>query len=107
MPPASVWEFSSGDSAPKQWTYFSPKDWEIDTARTPQSAHQDFLDIFRRVLPSYSRASKGSALSLTGGWDTRMILAAEDFEPGSLPCYTFAGLSGDTIDVRQARKVAN
>jgi asparagine synthase (glutamine-hydrolysing) len=35
-----------------------------------------------------------------------MILAAEDFEPGTLPCYTFAGFSGDTVDVRQARKVA-
>jgi asparagine synthase (glutamine-hydrolysing) len=51
-------------------------------------------------------ASKGVALSLTGGWDTRMILAARRFEPKALPCYTFAGLSGDTVDVSQARKVA-
>ena len=106
MPPASVWEFSPGDPTPKEWTYFSAKDWAIDPSRTLESAQQDFRDIFRKVLPSYSRAGSGAALSLTGGWDTRMILAAEEFEPGALPCYTFAGFSGDTIDVRQARKVA-
>ena len=106
LPPASVWEFSSGDLTPKKRTYFSPKDWETNSTLTSQTAQENFLNIFSRVLPSYSRARGSSALSLTGGWDTRMILAADHFPPHALPCYTFAGLSGETVDVRQARRVA-
>jgi asparagine synthase (glutamine-hydrolysing) len=107
LPPASVWEFSPGDSAAKKSTYFSPIEWQINPSLTTQSIQKNFLDIFCRVLPAYSGAPGGAALSLTGGWDTRMILAAQNFEPRALPCYTFAGFSGDTVDVRQARKVAN
>ena len=106
LPPASVWEFCPSDSTPRKRTYFSPADWEIDPALEPQTVQKAFLEIFCRVLPPYATAQGGVALSLTGGWDTRMILAGQHFDPGTLPCYTFAGLSGDTVDVLQARKVA-
>ena len=107
LPPASVWEFSPRNSTPRKWTYFSPKDWQTNPSLTSQAVQKDFLEIFTRILPAYSVAPGGCALSLTGGWDTRMILAAKEFQPGALPCYTFAGFSGDTVDVRQARKVAD
>jgi asparagine synthase (glutamine-hydrolysing) len=107
LPPASVWEFSPRNSTPRKSTYFSPTDWQTNPSLTSQAVQTDFLEIFTRVLPEYSDTPGGCALSLTGGWDTRMILAAKEFQPGSLPCYTFAGFSGDTVDVRQARKVAD
>jgi len=106
LPPASVWEFSAENPSPQKKAYFSPQDWETNPTLTSDTLQQDFTKIFCRVLPPYGLSKGGAALSLTGGWDTRMILAAEDFDPGTLPCYTFAGFAGDTVDVQQARKVA-
>jgi asparagine synthase (glutamine-hydrolysing) len=36
-----------------------------------------------------------------------MIMACHRAKPASVPCYTFAGETGDTVDVQQARKIAN
>ena len=45
-------------------------------------------------------------MSLTGGLDTRMIMAWQKAEPASLPCYTFGGMLRDCQDVTVARRVA-
>jgi len=45
-------------------------------------------------------------MSLTGGLDSRMLLAWAGAEPGSLPCYTFGGPYRDCADVRIARHLA-
>ena len=45
-------------------------------------------------------------MSLTGGLDTRMIMAWQKAKPGSLPCYTFGGMLRDCQDVIVAREVA-
>ncbi len=45
-------------------------------------------------------------MSLTGGLDTRMIMAWQKSPPGSLPCYSFGGMFRDCQDVLVARKVA-
>src|SRR5437870_13216825 len=45
-------------------------------------------------------------MSLTGGLDTRMIMAWHKPAPGSLPCYTFGGMFRDCQDVLVARQVA-
>ena len=45
-------------------------------------------------------------MSLTGGMDTRMIMAWHKAVPGSLPCYTFGGMFRDCQDVVVARQVA-
>src|SRR5437016_5482187 len=45
-------------------------------------------------------------MSLTGGLDTRMIMAWQKPPPGSLPCYTFGGMFRDSRDVLVARQVA-
>jgi asparagine synthase (glutamine-hydrolysing) len=46
-------------------------------------------------------------MSLTGGLDTRMIMAWQKPSPGSLPCYSFGGMFRDSHDVRVARRVAS
>src|SRR5262249_17406474 len=56
--------------------------------------------------PRYFTGKLTAGVSLTGGWDTRMIMACHAAPPRTLPCYTFAGFSDDTLDVRQAREVA-
>ena len=45
-------------------------------------------------------------MSLTGGLDTRMIMACRKPDPGSLPCYTFGSMFRENQDVRVARRVA-
>ena len=45
-------------------------------------------------------------MSLTGGLDTRMIMAWQRSQPGSLPCYTFGSMFRENQDVRVARRVA-
>jgi asparagine synthase (glutamine-hydrolysing) len=105
LPPASLWEFSPGRTVRKK-TYFRPEDWQTDSSMGAESFHQNFNSTFRRVLPRYFSGRLKSGVSLTGGWDTRMVMACHETEPRTLPCYTFAGLSGETRDVQQARKVA-
>lgn len=106
LPPASVWKFSPKRSTPHRATYFQPQDWQIDSSIDLRAYQQRFADTFCNVLPGYFGGELRPSLSLTGGWDTRMILAGHQLEPKTLPCYTFAGPSGDTVDVQQARKVA-
>jgi asparagine synthase (glutamine-hydrolysing) len=44
-------------------------------------------------------------MSLTGGLDSRMIMACLNPLPGELPCYPFGGMK-DMLDITIARKVA-
>ena len=45
-------------------------------------------------------------MSLTGGLDTRMIMAWQRCPPGLLPCYTWGGMYRECQDVTVAREVA-
>jgi asparagine synthase (glutamine-hydrolysing) len=45
-------------------------------------------------------------MSLTGGLDTRMVMAWQECVPGALPCYTFGSAYRDCQDVIVARTVA-
>jgi len=105
LPPASVWEFAPNLSMRKR-TYFRPTDWQSDPAIGPAAFQNRFNETFKRILPRYFAGPLQPGISLTGGWDTRMIMACHRAKPASLPCYTFAGETGDTVDVQQARKVA-
>jgi asparagine synthase (glutamine-hydrolysing) len=106
LPPASIWTFPPATATPGQRTYFRLEDWESDASLNGSAFQQRFEETFCKILPRYFAGSIKPALSLTGGWDTRMILAGHPIEPRTLACYTFAGAARDTTDVRQARKVA-
>src|SRR5579872_7285540 len=45
-------------------------------------------------------------MSLTGGLDTRIIMACHKAAPGTLPCYSFGGMFRDCQDVILARRIA-
>ena len=106
LPPASIWEFVTKTPVRKK-TYFRPEDWQVDPSIGPAEFQERFNETFRRILPRYFSGNLRPGVSLTGGWDTRMIMASHHADPGSIPCYTFAGLTGETVDVIQARKVAS
>jgi asparagine synthase (glutamine-hydrolysing) len=70
----------------------------------------DFLDQFDS---SFAEAAKNAlarppraALSLTGGLDSRLVLAAADAAPDTLACYTFGSMFRTTGDVAVARAIA-
>jgi asparagine synthase (glutamine-hydrolysing) len=105
LPGASLWAFTPDDRCHKR-RYFVPAAWESQ----PTLAGESFADalgrIFMRALPSYFEPDRTIGISLTGGLDTRMIMACRPAERHDLISYTFAGPTGDTVDVRLAAQVA-
>jgi asparagine synthase (glutamine-hydrolysing) len=105
LPGASAWVFRNGAVARKA-TYFSPREWEDQEVLEPEAYYRELRRVFSQNLPRYFRARQPVAVSLTGGLDTRMIMAWHKAPPGSLPCYTFGGMFRDCQDVVVARQVA-
>jgi asparagine synthase (glutamine-hydrolysing) len=105
LPPASAWVFRNG-SLERKSSYFHPREWEGQEKLDPESYYRELQGIFMRNLPRYFNGHERIAMSLTGGLDTRMILACRRPDPGSLPCYTFGSMLRENRDVRLARRVA-
>jgi asparagine synthase (glutamine-hydrolysing) len=106
LPPASAWTFRNG-SIERKSSYFHPKDWEGQETLDAESFYRELQETFTRNLPRYFSGQEQIAMSLTGGLDTRMIMAWQNSDPGSLPCYTFGSMLRENQDVRVARRVAN
>lgn len=105
LPPGSAWTFHAGRPA-KRVRYFDFAAWE---GRSPLAANDYYAalrETYNRVLPRYFQGDQPVALSLTGGLDSRMIIAGRAAPPGNLPCYTFGGMYRESEDVRISREVA-
>ena len=105
LPPASAWVFRNGLLERKS-SYFHPREWEEQEKLDPESYYRELQETFTRNLPRYFSGDERIGMSLTGGLDTRMILACRKSDPGSLPCYTFGSMFRENQDVRVARRVA-
>jgi asparagine synthase (glutamine-hydrolysing) len=105
LPGASSWAFSQG-FAPQKSAYFDFADWEQQPAIKSDDFHQSFEETVSRVFPDYMEGTQKVGFSLTAGLDTRLIFASAGRKERSLPCYTFGGLWGETIDIQTARKLA-
>ncbi|MGB8540687.1 MAG: hypothetical protein WCD49_03520 [Candidatus Acidiferrales bacterium] len=106
LPNASRWIFQKS-SSPKKETYFNPAEWENQGCLEAEPYYRELRDVFSRNLPRYFDGDQPIAMSLTGGLDTRMIMAWQKPAAGSLPCYTFGGMRRDCQDVITARQVAS
>ncbi|MBZ5676630.1 MAG: hypothetical protein LAP61_20520 [Acidobacteriia bacterium] len=106
LPQGSAWVFSHGEIQRKN-TYFYPREWEEQDALEPEMYYQALRDVFSRNLPRYFSGHERAAMTLTGGLDTRAIMAWRKASQGELPCYTFGGMYRDCEDVRVARRVAS
>jgi asparagine synthase (glutamine-hydrolysing) len=105
MPPASSWTFRSG-SLEKKRAYFDPREWE-DQPPLDESSYRDALrEAFSTRLPLYFNGGQAVGMSLTGGLDTRLVMAWQTSAPGRLPCYTYGGSYRECRDVVVARRVA-
>ena len=105
LPPASAWIFRNAELAERN-SYFKPEEWENQERLEPEAFYQELRASFTRVLPRYFEGRERVGVSLTGGLDTRMIMAWHKQAPGSLPCYTFRGPVRDSEDLILSRKVA-
>lgn len=105
LPPGSAWVFRNGVLDAQKF-YFEPKEWEQQEALGPEEYYNRLRSTFVRSLPRYFEGRERVGMSVTGGLDTRIILAWHKAEPNSLPCYTFGSMYRDHEDLKLARRVA-
>jgi len=105
LPPGSAWSFRQG-KLDKKANYFEPQEWEKEEPLKPEDYYAHLRDVFTRNLPRYFNGREQIGVSLTGGLDTRIIMAWRKAEPNSLPCYTYGSMYRDNEDVKLARRVA-
>jgi asparagine synthase (glutamine-hydrolysing) len=102
LPGAAAWTFRRGALEQKR-SYFRREEWENQPELEPQAFYRELRSVVSRTFPRYFEGRERIAVSLTGGLDTRMIMAWQNH---ALPCYTFGGMFRDCHDVRVARQVA-
>lgn len=90
----------------KKESYFVPGKWEnLELFNNDDICHR-----IRRVVPGvmnrYVSREPRIGISLTGGLDTRLIMAYIDNQRSEIPCYTFGGMHRESYDVKIAREVA-
>jgi asparagine synthase (glutamine-hydrolysing) len=105
LPPGSAWIFRPGASVQKA-VYFQPREWEEQAPLEHEPYYEELKFVFSRNLRRYFEGRERIGMSLTGGFDTRMIMAWQKPPAGSLPCYTFGSTFRDNRDVTIARQVA-
>ena len=105
LPGGSSWSFRRGRPGVKE-RYFSVSEWEALESTDSETYYAELKRIFAERLPRYFQGPGSVAISLTGGLDTRMIMAWADFSSQPVPTYTFGGPFRECHDVRIARKVA-
>jgi asparagine synthase (glutamine-hydrolysing) len=105
LPPGSAWTFYA-DGRSERTRYFDPVQWEQQEILEPAAYTEKLIASFAKVPPRYLLDGEPLAMSLTGGLDSRMVLAWANVKPGQLPCYTFGGPYRECADVRIARELA-
>ena len=105
LPGGSAWTFRNG-AIERKTSYFEPREWEDQEPLEPEAFYRELRDVLARNLPRYFNGHQRVGMTLTGGLDTRVIVALHQPAPKSVPCYTFGGMLRECEDVRLARKVA-
>ncbi|MGB6387208.1 MAG: asparagine synthase-related protein [Terriglobales bacterium] len=106
LPPASKWVLRGG-TVEQKGDYFRPQEWEDQAPLEPEAYYQQLREVFSENLPRHFESRERIGMSLTGGLDTRMIMAWHKSAPRTLPCYSFGGMFRDCQDVTLARRVAS
>jgi asparagine synthase (glutamine-hydrolysing) len=105
LPPGSAWSFRGG-TVEKKAAYFESQEWEQQEPLDQESYYKSLRDVFTARLPRYFNGREPIGVSLTGGLDTRIIMAWRKASSDSLPCYTFGSMYRENQDVHLARRVA-
>jgi asparagine synthase (glutamine-hydrolysing) len=105
LPPASKWDFDASGTL-RKGVYFEPREWEEQSPLEPEAYYKELRTVFSETVPRYFNGQERVGVSLTGGLDTRMIMAWHKPAKDSLPCYSFGGSYRECQDVVVARWVA-
>ncbi|MFO1152682.1 MAG: hypothetical protein U1E42_03295 [Rhodospirillales bacterium] len=105
LPGGVLWSFGPAGTI-SQGRYFQPEDWEAQPVLDERTFQRRFEDTFRTVLPDYVAGDNAVGISITGGLDTRMIMACLPDKAPPPVCYTYVGLDGRTLDARIGERVA-
>jgi len=105
LPSASAWVFRH-DRLEKKSSYFYPQQWEQQKLLEPEAYYEELRGVFAKKLPRYFGGAETVGMSLTGGLDSRMIMAWHQQAPGSIACYSFRGSFRDCQDSILGRRVA-
>lgn len=106
LPGGSKWTFRQGQISRKE-TYFDPRQWEEQDPLRPDAYFEELRSVLSTLLPRHFVGQQKLGIAMTGGLDTRVILACHPPEPGFLPSYTFCGPFRESRDVRVGRHVAS
>jgi len=106
LPAGSSWTFRNA-AIERKTTYFEPRQWENQTPLAAESYYQELRSILLTNLPRYFAGPERMGIAMTGGLDTRVILACHPPSPGSLPSYTFGSKFRDSRDVKVGRQIAS
>ena len=104
LPGGSLWE--ADRAGVRKGSYFSRGEWESQESLAPAAFERRLTETFPAVVARYAGSELPTGVSLTGGLDSRMLMACLDPPGGQMPCYTFGSMYRDTLDVTVARQVA-
>jgi asparagine synthase (glutamine-hydrolysing) len=105
LPAASAWTFKNAKLEHEN-TYFEPREWENQIPLTAESYYQELRSVLTTALPRYFAGRQPMGIAMTGGLDTRVILALHPSAPRSLPSYTFGGPFRESQDILVGRRIA-
>lgn len=105
LPGGSLWRFRAGKCLAKE-NYFLASEWEDQEILEKSSFYERLGGVIRGIIPRYFDSIRPIGMSLTGGIDTRIIMAYSCENHKKLPCYTFGGMNRECYDVKIARRVA-
>jgi asparagine synthase (glutamine-hydrolysing) len=105
LPAASMWTFEHG-SVRDRTVYFDRSEWETQPPLESSELEGTLESLLPSLIQRHARSRLPLAVSLTGGYDTRLIMAYLDRQQTNGASYTFGGIYRDCFDVKIARKVA-
>src|SRR4030095_12410702 len=95
LPGASRWVLTPGTCQKQQ--YFDRATWETQLPLSSKAFTDEFDNTFTRIVSRYFDSGAPIGISLTGGLDTRLIMACQSPGRQSGVSYTFAGVAGESL----------
>src|SRR5262245_7296184 len=105
LPAGSAWDITRQPC--KKHFYFTPGAPESQPQLSVESFQEEFTNTLTRVIGRYFDSDRPIGVSLTGGIDTRLIMAYSSAQTGWITSYTCGSVAGETMDVRLAARVAS
>jgi asparagine synthase (glutamine-hydrolysing) len=105
LPGGSSWEISDPSNIRKR-RYFRPQTWAERPQLDAATFYTKLRDTLAEILPAYFRSTTPVGVSLTGGLDTRLVMAGLPADALPAAAYTYGGIYRECFDVDVARSVA-